>query len=59
MSTTKDEALQLISRLPEDATWEDIMYRLYVKRKIEEGIEAADESRTVPHDEVKELFARE
>ncbi|HSS18809.1 MAG TPA: hypothetical protein VLL54_01795 [Pyrinomonadaceae bacterium] len=59
MSTTKDEALQLISRLPEDATWEDIMYRLYVKRKIEEGIKAADESRTVPHDEVKELFARE
>ena len=59
MSTTKEEALQLISRLPEEVTWEDIMYRLYVKRKIEEGIKAADEGRTVAHDEVKELFARE
>jgi predicted transcriptional regulator len=59
MSTTKEEALQLISRLPEEVTWEDIMYRLYVKRKIEEGIKAADEGRTISHDQVKELFARE
>ncbi len=56
MSTTKEEALQLISQLPEEVTWED---RLYVKRKIEEGIKAAEEGRIVSHDEVKELFARE
>jgi len=59
MSITKEEALQLISGLPEEATWEDIMYPLYVKRKIEEGIKAAEEGRTVSHNEVKELFARE
>jgi predicted transcriptional regulator len=59
MSTTKEEAMRLISRLPEEVTWEDIIYRLYVKRKIEEGIKAADEGRTVPHDEVKKLFAPE
>lgn len=57
MSTIKEEAMQLISRLPEEVTWEDIMYRLYVKRKIEEGIKAAEEGRTVSHDEVKALFA--
>ena len=59
MSTTKEEAMQLISRLPEEVTWEDIMYRLYVKRKIEEGIEAAENGRVVSHEEVKKLFARE
>lgn len=59
MSTTKDEAMRLISQLPEEVTWEDIMYRLYVKRKIEEGIKAADEGRTISHDEVKRLFAPE
>lgn len=59
MSTTKEEAMQLISRLPEEVTWEDIMYRLYVKRKIEEGIKAGDEGRTISHDAVKELFAPE
>ena len=59
MSTTKEEAIELISRLPEEVTWEDIMYRLYVKRKIEEGIKAAEEGRTISHDEVKKLFALE
>ena len=59
MSTTKEEAMQLISKLPEEVTWEDIMYRLYVKRKIEEGIKAAEQGRVVSHEEVKQLFARE
>ena len=59
MSTTKEEAMQLISKLPEEVTWEDIMYRLYVKRKIEEGIKAAEQGRVVSNEEVKQLFARE
>jgi len=59
MSTTKEEAIRLISRLPEEVTWDDIMYRLYVKRKIEEGIKAAEEGRAITHEEVKELFAPE
>jgi predicted transcriptional regulator len=59
MSTTKEEAMQLISRLPEEVTWEDIMDRLYVKQKIAEGSKAAAEGRTVSHEEVKELFAPE
>ncbi len=53
MSTTKEEAIRLISGLPEEVTWDDIMYRLYVKRKIEEGIKAAEEGRTITHEEVR------
>ncbi len=56
MSTAKEEAIKAISRLPEEASWDEIMYKIYVKRKIEEGLRAADEERTVPHEEVKELF---
>ncbi len=59
MSTTKEEAMHLISRLPEEVTWEDIMYRLYVKQKIDEGLKAAEAGRIISHDEVKEQFARE
>ena len=58
MSTAKDEAIKLIARLPEEVSWDDIMYRIYVKRKIEEGVKAADGGRTVPHEEVKRLFGR-
>jgi predicted transcriptional regulator len=56
MSTARDEAIRVISGLPEEASWEEIMYKIYVKRKIEEGLKAADEGRTVPHEEVKEMF---
>ena len=56
MSTAKDEAIKLIARLPEEVSWDEIMYKIYVKRKIDEGLKAADEGRTVSHEEVKELF---
>lgn len=56
MSTAKDEAINAISHLSDEASWDEIMYKIYVKRKIEEGLRAADEGRTMPHEEVKELF---
>jgi len=56
MSTARDEAIKMIARLPEEVSWDEIMYKIYAKRKIEEGLKAADEGRTVSHEEVKELF---
>ena len=59
MSTTKEQAINLISQLPEEASWDDIMYEMYVKKKIEMGIKAADEGGVVPHEEVKKIFSVE
>ena len=59
MSTAKEEAINLITRLPEEASWDDIMYEMYVKKKIELGIKASDEGRVVPHAEVKRMFSVE
>ncbi len=53
MPSAKDAARQIIDRLPEQATWEDIMYELYVKQKIEAGLKAVEEGRTIPHEEMK------
>jgi len=53
MPSAKDAARQIIDHLPEQATWGDIMYELYVKQKIETGLKAADEGRTVSHQEAK------
>jgi len=58
MATTKKAALELIKKLPEKATWDDIMYEIYVRKKIEAGIKAADEGRVVPHEEVRKRFLR-
>lgn len=51
--SAKDEAKRLIDELPENATLNDIMYELYVKQKIEAGLQAVKEGRTIPHEEVK------
>lgn len=59
MSSPKEEAINLITRLPNEASWDDIMYEMYVKKKIELGIKAADEGRVVPHEEVKRIFSVE
>lgn len=59
MSTAKEEAINLITRLPDKATWDDIMYEMYVKKRIELGIKAADEGGVVPHEEVKRMFSVE
>ena len=56
MSAVKEEALKLIESLPEDISWDDITYQIYPRRKIQNGIEAADEWRDVPLEEVKKQF---
>ena len=53
MATPKEAAKQLIDHISEQATWDDIMYELYVKQKIEAGLKAVEEGRTIPHEEVK------
>ena len=55
-SSAKAEARRLVDALPDDATWDDVMYRLYVRQSIERGLEDSDAGRTVSHDEVKQLL---
>jgi predicted transcriptional regulator len=56
MSTIKEEARKVIDSLPENATWDDLMYELYVRQKIEAGIQAAEEGRVISHEQVKQRF---
>jgi hypothetical protein len=58
MPITKKRALEMVKKSPEKATWDDIMYEIYVRKKIEAGINAADEERVIPHEDVKERFIK-
>ncbi len=60
MPTAKEAARRIIEELPDQATWDDIMYELYVKQKIDAGLQASSEGKTVPHGEAKaRLLANE
>ncbi len=53
MATPKQAAKELIEHLPDQASWNDIMYELYVKQKIEEGLADIEAGHTIPHEQVK------
>lgn len=53
MQLTKQDALEAIGKLPDDADFDEIMYRLYVLDKIRKGQEAAEQGRTISQEELK------
>ena len=54
MSIIKEEAKRLIDKLPDQATWDDIMYEFYVKKKLVVALKAAEKGRVISHEELKE-----
>jgi len=52
----KQQAHKLLDNLPESATWEDLMYRIYVRQAIEAGIKDSDQGRTLSVKEVRKKF---
>jgi hypothetical protein len=52
----KTEARKLIDALPPDATWEDLMYKIYVRQSIEAGIEDSNAGRTISITELRAKF---
>jgi hypothetical protein len=54
----KSEIVRAIQDLPEDATMEDAMERLYFLAKIERGLEQSKSDETISHEEIKAKFLR-
>lgn len=58
MSAVKTEAQEMIKNLPDDCTYEDIQYHLYVIEKIERGIKRADSEEKTSHKDAKERMKK-
>ena len=52
----KQEAFSLLEKLPQDATWDDLMYEIYVRQAIETGLEDSEAGRTTDVREVRAKF---
>ena len=55
-SNIKSKVRDAIASLPDDATWDDVMYRLYVRQKIETGLQDVESGNTLPVSEVRKRF---
>ena len=55
--SVKSEAIKLVQDLPATSTWDDVMYRIYVRQKIEAGLADLRSGRTHSHASMRKEFA--
>jgi predicted transcriptional regulator len=55
---TKQAVRDLLDRLPEDCSLDEVLYHLYVLQAVETGLADADAERVVPHAEVADALRR-
>lgn len=58
METAKEQVQEILETLPDDASLEDIQYHIYVRQKIEQGIDDVEAGRVISHEEVQRRLAK-
>ena len=51
--SVKQEALHTLINLPDHASWEDVIYKLYARQKISNSLQDIGEGKTAPNEEAK------
>ncbi|HEX7030869.1 MAG TPA: hypothetical protein VF254_09740 [Gammaproteobacteria bacterium] len=54
--SVKQKARELLDKLPDTATWDDVVYELAVRRSIERGKKEADAGALVDIEEIRREF---
>ncbi len=49
---------ELLDKLPDDCTLEDVLYHLYVLERVSRGLAEADAGQLIPHSQVEEELRR-
>jgi len=58
METAKEEVRRILESLPEDATLEDIQYRIYVRQAIASGVRDIEQRGVIGQEEVERRMSR-
>lgn len=58
MNTAIEDVKKLLNELPQDATYEDIQYHIYVLEKAKRGLQDALEGKTLDQDEVEKRMSQ-
>lgn len=51
-TSVKKAMREMLNNLPDNMTWEDLQYHIYVRQKIEKGLEAIRKGDVIPHSKV-------
>jgi len=58
MANGKAELRELLERLPDDVSLEDIQYHIYVRQKLDRAIEEVENGRVLTQMEVEERMSK-
>jgi len=58
MRTAKEEVRKMLEQLPDDVSFEDIQYHIYVREKIERGLKDIQEGRVLSQEDIEERMSK-
>ena len=56
--STKDAVIEMIRRMPDTATVPDIIAELYLRQKVDEGLQQLDANEGISHEEATRRLAK-
>lgn len=56
--TIKEKVLKAVEELPSTVTYEDVMERLYMLYKVEQGLRQIDAGQGIPHEDAKKQIKK-
>ncbi|GBE75161.1 hypothetical protein myaer87_23880 [Microcystis aeruginosa NIES-87] len=59
INNIKQKARNLIDKLPDNSTWDDLMYEIYVRQAIEAGLADSEAEKVISVAEVRTKFKLE
>jgi hypothetical protein len=58
MINEKDQVIEMIRRLPDTSTVDDILEELYFRMQVDHGIKELDEGKGIPHQDVRNRLSK-
>lgn len=58
MKTAKEEVRDLLDKLPDNASLDEIQYHIYVQQKIQKGLDAERRGAVISQEEVEQRMAQ-
>ncbi len=57
MQSTKENIISIIKKLPDSATYDDVIEAIYVNQKIDKGISQIENGKTLTLEEIRKRLA--
>ena len=58
MSTAKEEVQKMLEQIPDDSSFEDIQYHIYVREKIERGLKDIEEGHILDQEGIERRMSK-